>query len=90
MTWFATKARKLSWLSCAVFASVMIDVGCATVIAHELGTTRVAILLNDGKTYDVEVDTSVLSPEECAEAIRRRLADGPPASAFERLAAESS
>lgn len=27
-----------------------------------------------GRRYDVEVDTSVLSPEECAEAIRRRLA----------------
>ena len=36
--------------------------------------------------YDLEVDTSVLSPDECAEAIRRRLEDGPPASAFEQLA----
>jgi chloramphenicol 3-O phosphotransferase len=37
--------------------------------------------------YDLEVDTSLLTPEECAEAIRRRLEDGPPASAFRRLAA---
>jgi chloramphenicol 3-O phosphotransferase len=37
--------------------------------------------------YDIEVDTSVLSPEECAAAIRRRLDDGPPPSAFRRLAA---
>jgi chloramphenicol 3-O phosphotransferase len=37
--------------------------------------------------YDLEVDTSVLSPEECADAIRRRLGDGPPPSAFQRLAA---
>lgn len=36
--------------------------------------------------YDLEVDTSLLSPEECAEVIRRRLEDGPPPSAFERLA----
>jgi chloramphenicol 3-O phosphotransferase len=36
--------------------------------------------------YDVEVDTSVQSPEECAAAIRRRLAEGPPPSAFRRLA----
>lgn len=36
--------------------------------------------------YDLEVDTSVLSPEECAAAIRRRLDDGPAPSAFERLA----
>jgi len=36
--------------------------------------------------YDVEVDTSLLSPEECAAVIRRRLDDGPDASAFRRLA----
>ena len=37
--------------------------------------------------YDLEVDTSLLGPDECAAAIRRRLADGPPGSAFGRLAA---
>jgi chloramphenicol 3-O phosphotransferase len=37
--------------------------------------------------YDLEVDTSLLTPEECAEVIRRRLKDGPPPSAFQRLAA---
>jgi len=36
--------------------------------------------------YDLEVDTSLLTPSECAAAIGRRLADGPP-SAFARLAA---
>jgi chloramphenicol 3-O phosphotransferase len=36
--------------------------------------------------YDMEVDTSVLNPEACAGVIRRRLEDGPPASAFARLA----
>ena len=36
--------------------------------------------------YDLEVDTSLLSPGECAEAIRRRLRDGPPPTAFRRLA----
>jgi chloramphenicol 3-O phosphotransferase len=36
--------------------------------------------------YDLEVDTSVLSPEECAAEIRRQLDDGPPPSAFRRLA----
>jgi chloramphenicol 3-O phosphotransferase len=36
--------------------------------------------------YDLEVDTSVLSPEECAAAIRRHLDDGPPSSAFRQLA----
>jgi chloramphenicol 3-O phosphotransferase len=37
--------------------------------------------------YDLEVDTSVLSAEECADLIRRRLEEGPPPSAFPRLAA---
>jgi chloramphenicol 3-O phosphotransferase len=36
--------------------------------------------------YDLEVDTSIQSPEECAELIGRRLDEGPPASAFRRLA----
>jgi chloramphenicol 3-O phosphotransferase len=36
--------------------------------------------------YDLEVDTSLLSPERCAESIRRRLEEGPPPSAFRRLA----
>lgn len=37
--------------------------------------------------YDLEVDTSELSPEACAAAIRRRLDHGPPPTAFARLAA---
>ncbi|MBT5775657.1 MAG: chloramphenicol phosphotransferase [Dehalococcoidia bacterium] len=40
--------------------------------------------------YDLEVDTSVMSAEECAGAIRRRLVEGPPASAFRELAARGS
>jgi chloramphenicol 3-O phosphotransferase len=37
--------------------------------------------------YDLEVDTSALSPEECADVIHQRLKDYPPLSAFQRLAA---
>jgi chloramphenicol 3-O phosphotransferase len=36
--------------------------------------------------YDLEVDTSRLSPEECAYTIQRRLENGPPPSAFQHLA----
>ena len=36
--------------------------------------------------YDLEVDTSVLSPERCAELIGARLREGP-GNAFQRLAA---
>jgi len=35
--------------------------------------------------YDLEVDTSVLSPEACVVAIGRALAAPPAPSAFERL-----
>ncbi len=40
--------------------------------------------------YDLEVDTSALSPGACATLIRRRLDHGPPPSAFRRLAAMSA
>ncbi len=40
--------------------------------------------------YDLDVDTSLLSPSECAEVIQRRLVDGPPSSAFPRIAAMSA
>jgi chloramphenicol 3-O phosphotransferase len=36
--------------------------------------------------YDMEVDTAALSPAECAEAIRQRLAHGPAPTAFQQLA----
>lgn len=40
--------------------------------------------------YDLEVDTSVLSPEECADVICQHLTKGPPPSAIHRLAAMST
>jgi chloramphenicol 3-O phosphotransferase len=36
--------------------------------------------------YDLEVDTSLLSSEECADMIRQRIENGPPPSAILRLA----
>jgi chloramphenicol 3-O phosphotransferase len=36
--------------------------------------------------YDLEVDTSVASPDQCADAILRRLQSGPPPTAFPQLA----
>jgi chloramphenicol 3-O phosphotransferase len=35
--------------------------------------------------YDLEVDTSVMTPAQCAETIRRRLERGPAPSAFRQL-----
>ena len=37
--------------------------------------------------YDLEVDTSAMSPAQCAQAILDRLAAGPPPTAAQRLAA---
>jgi chloramphenicol 3-O phosphotransferase len=37
--------------------------------------------------YDLEVDTALLSPRECATLIRQHLDVGPAPSAFQRLAA---
>ena len=37
--------------------------------------------------YDLEVDTAILDPGACAAAIRERLRDGPPGTAFTELAA---
>ena len=39
--------------------------------------------------YDLEVDTSQLSPQDCATKIRERLMDGAPGTAFPRLAEEA-
>lgn len=36
--------------------------------------------------YDLEVDTSLHSPEQCAALIRKRLVEGPPPTAFDQLA----
>lgn len=38
--------------------------------------------------YDLEVDTSLLSPDECALAIRERLEHGPPPAAIQTLKEE--
>lgn len=43
-----------------------------------------------GWTYDLELDTSLLTAEECAAAIEQRLAQRQPADAFERLATRSA
>jgi chloramphenicol 3-O phosphotransferase len=40
--------------------------------------------------YDLEVDTSVLSPAESAALIRKRIEEGPAGTAFQRLAAAAT
>jgi chloramphenicol 3-O phosphotransferase len=38
--------------------------------------------------YDLEVDTAVLSPAQCADIVAARIENGPPGDAFARLAAD--
>lgn len=42
--------------------------------------------VHDPGIYDIDVDTSVLSPEQCADLIQKRLLYGPPPTAFHRIA----
>lgn len=44
--------------------------------------------VHDPGIYDLEVDTAVLTPEECAAVIRQRLDHGPAPSAFQQLASK--
>ncbi len=39
--------------------------------------------------YDLEIDTSLLTPQDCADEIRRRLAEGPPGTALQQLAKQA-
>jgi chloramphenicol 3-O phosphotransferase len=49
--------------------------------------SRYTEAVHDPGLYDMDVDTSVMTATECAEAIRRRLAAGVPSpTSFERLA----
>ena len=46
--------------------------------------------VHDPGIYDLEVDTSVLSPAQCAALIHEQLIAGPPPAALRRLAAMSA
>jgi chloramphenicol 3-O phosphotransferase len=70
--------RRATWGTDPADGSVPAPVRLWQTAVHEPGT------------YDMEVDTSVLGPDGCADAIRRRLEEGPPPSAFERLAATAT
>lgn len=52
--------------------------------------SRLQEAVHDPGVYDLEVDTSILSPKQCAAAIRERLEDPTPARAIQRLASEGN
>ena len=53
----------------------------------ETGPARWQRAVHDPGIYDLELDTSVMSPGDCAQAIRERLDTGPAPTAIQRLAA---
>ena len=53
----------------------------------ESGAARWQVEVHNPGIYDLEVDTAVLSPAQCAQAIRQRLESGPAPTAMQRLAA---
>jgi len=88
------------WLrECAVLFADMpawfIGVRCPLVVLEEreksrgdrtLGQARLQHeLVHAHGIYDLEVDTSLLSPDECAEQVRQRVMCGAPGDAFQRL-----
>jgi chloramphenicol 3-O phosphotransferase len=50
---------------------------------------RWQVEVHAGLVYDLEIDTAVLTPEQSADFVLRRIASGPPGDAFARLAAEA-
>ena len=53
----------------------------------ESGAARWQVEVHKPGIYDLELDTAVLSPAQCAHAIRQRLVTGPAPTAIQRLAA---
>jgi len=64
----------------ALCAAIVALVCGATVRAHEIGTTRVSVLFQEGRTYDVEIVTD-------ATALVEKLSAGRPASVDQSLLA---
>jgi chloramphenicol 3-O phosphotransferase len=69
--------RKESWAQDVATA----DDSLRTAVERWQGDVHAAV-----ESYDLEVDTSMLTPTQCADLIATRLVDGPPGVAFGRLA----
>jgi len=50
---------------------------------------RWQVEVHEGLVYDLELDTSVLTPQECADLVLKRIASGPAGDAFARLATDT-
>lgn len=67
----------------ATWGQVRSAVGKDVVAAVELAQRAT----HEHRGYDLEVDTSLMSPEACAAVIARRLSEGPPGTALAAIAA---
>jgi len=77
-----------TWLR-GVVAALVLGSGVA-VQAHEIGTTRVSIVVNDGQSYDVEIVTDATALAEKLEASAgRTLAPETPADRLQSVLARS-
>jgi hypothetical protein len=62
------------WLVGAALSAVAVSLLCAvTVRAHEPGTTRVSVLVREGRSYDIEIVTDATALVEKLEASAGRL-----------------
>lgn len=62
-------ASRRQWLVGPALCAVVVALLCgATVRAHEIGTTRVSVLFQEGRTYDVEIVTDAAALVEKLEA----------------------
>ena len=66
----------------ALLAAVLVLAGCPAIQAHEIGTTRVSVVLHEDRRYDVEIATDVVALVEKLAAVtgRKPHADAGPAA----------
>src|SRR5216683_8273592 len=64
----ASSSRPRRLVGSAIGAGVVVLVCGAAVCAHEIGTTRVSVLFQEGRTYDVEIVTDAAALVEKLEA----------------------
>ncbi len=89
-SWLCDCARKFSTLP-----AYLVGIRCPLEILEQrersrkdrtLGQARLQYeLVHASDIYDLEVDTSLLSPDECAEKIMARVQSGDPPRAFSRI-----
>jgi chloramphenicol 3-O-phosphotransferase len=79
------KRYSVVWMSLGVDAFARAAPGWTAGGSGALAGTTMAGRVAQPGIHDLEVDTSLLTPQDCAEAIRLHLSSGPEPSAFRIL-----